>query len=69
MERTPVQSSNVAEIGYEPSSMTLEVLFTNGNLYQYFDLPEAVYLDLMASESKGKYLHANIRNNYRYAKL
>lgn len=43
MNRTSVTSSNIASIGYDPSSLTLEVEFTDGSIYQYFDVPEAVY--------------------------
>lgn len=69
MERTPVTSSTIASIGYDPNSMTLEVEFIKGGIYQYFDVPEATYQEFMAASSHGKYLHANIKGVYRYAKL
>lgn len=68
MIRTTVNSSNVAEVGYEAATMTLEVAFCNGTVYQYFDVPEAVYKELMRAESIGKFLNAHIKNSYRYAK-
>jgi hypothetical protein len=69
MNRTPVVSSNVASIGYDSSTLTLEVEFVDGALYQYFDVSEPVYLEFMRAESKGGFLHAYIKNNYRYVKL
>lgn len=69
MERTAVSSSNIAEIGYESATMTLEIAFLNGTVYQYFDVPEPVYLEFMGPGSKGKYFHANIKSSYRCAKL
>lgn len=69
MERTPVSSSNIAEIGYESATMTLEIAFLNGTVYQYFDVPESVYQAFMGPGSKGKYFHANIKNSYRCTKL
>lgn len=69
MDRVPVQSSNISEVGYDPASMTLEVLFTNGTIYQYFDVPEALYQELISAESVGKFLNTQIKNSYRYAKL
>ncbi len=69
MERMPMQSSNVAEIGYDPATMTLEVAFTNNSVYQYFDVPQAVYQELITAESVGKYLNQQIKNSYRYARL
>jgi hypothetical protein len=49
--------------------MTLEIAFNNGNVYQYFDVPEAVYDELMRAESIGKFLNANIKDNYRCVRL
>ena len=69
MNRTPVSSSNVSSIGYDPSTLTLEVEFTNGSIYQYFDVQEMVYQEFMRASSKGKFLHANIKNHYRYTRL
>jgi hypothetical protein len=69
MNRTPVSSSNVASVGYDPNSMTLEVEFKDGSVYQYFDVPETVYQELMRASSVGEFMHANIRNNYRYTKV
>jgi hypothetical protein len=57
------------DIGYEPPSMTLELGFKQGAVYQYFDVPEAVYQEMMRADSKGGFFHANIKNNYRYTKL
>lgn len=69
MKRTPVTSSNVAAVGYDPDTMTLEVEFRNGSVYQYFDVAETVYQDLMSASSVGTYLNQNIKSTYRYAKL
>lgn len=69
MNRAPVISSNVVSIGYDPTTMILEVEFTNSSLYQYFDVPEEEYCNLMGAASVGKYLSDNIKKNYRYSKL
>lgn len=69
MDRTPVTSSNVAEVGYDPTTMTLEIAFHNSTVYQYFDVPEIVYQEFMRTDSKGTFLHANIKRNYRYTKI
>jgi hypothetical protein len=69
MNRTPVSSSNVASIGYDVNTLTLEVEFVSGSVYQYFDVPETLYQEFMRASSKGKFLHANIKNNYRYTQL
>jgi hypothetical protein len=66
MNRIPVNSSNVASVGYDQNTMTLEVEFTNGSVYQYFDVPEIEYRNLIGAESVGRYLNQNIKANYRY---
>ncbi|MGS0682847.1 KTSC domain-containing protein [Shewanella sp. 125m-7] len=65
MERTPVDSSNVVSVGYDEGTSTLEVEFNSG-LYQYFEVPAYVYEELMSSDSKGSYLHRNVKNTYNY---
>lgn len=69
MERTPVSSSNIAAIGYDADSQTLEVEFTSGAVYSYSGVPSNEYEGFMGSDSKGKYLHANIKNAYSFVKL
>ena len=69
MEREPVVSSTVLSIGYEPSSETLEVEFQRGGVYQYYNVPEPVYQTFMASDSKGAFLQANIRNAFPYSRV
>lgn len=64
MEREMVTSSTVLSIGHEPTSSTLEVEFKNGGVYQYYNVPEMIYQQLMASDSKGKFLHAYIKPAY-----
>ena len=69
MNRTPVTSSNVATVGYDVNTMTLEVEFKHGSVYEYFDVPEVVHQGLMTADSVGKYFNQNIKDNYRYTKL
>jgi len=69
MNRIPVSSTNVAAVGYDQSTMTLEVEFLNGSEYQYFDVPPAIYQGLIGAESIGSYLAQSIKNNFRYTKL
>lgn len=69
MEREMVDSSTVLSIGYEPDSNTLEVEFKNGSLYQYYNVPEDIYQQIMASDSKGKFLHVYVKPAYPCAKV
>ena len=69
MQRQPVTSSSIASIGYDAPSTTLEVEFTNGQIYQYFDVPESVHTELMHASSHGEYFARNIRSKFQYARL
>ncbi|TXG80454.1 MAG: KTSC domain-containing protein [Thermomicrobiales bacterium] len=37
MKRTPVDSSMMYDVGYDPETMTLEIGYNSGTVYQYFD--------------------------------
>ena len=69
MNRTTVTSSNLMSVGYDAKSLTLEVEFHGGSVYQYFDVPELKHQELMQAESHGIYFNANIRDDYRCTKL
>lgn len=69
MEREMVDSSTILSIGYEPTSSTLEIEFKNGGIYQYFNVPDPIYQQLIASDSKGKFLHAYIKPAYPYSRV
>jgi hypothetical protein len=69
MRRQAVSSSNVSEVGYDEGSRTLEVLFTNGSTYQYFDVPPQIYVELIQTSSIGMYLNSNVKGHFRYARV
>ena len=69
MNRTLVSSSNIRSIGYDAQSTVLEVEFTSGDVYQYFNVPEHLHHGLMSASSKGQFLNDNIRYGYRYQKV
>jgi hypothetical protein len=74
MNRTPVKSSNIKSIGYDPAVETLEVEFSGKRIYQYFGIPHALHSDLMKARSHGGFLYANISSRqlvppFRYAQI
>lgn len=66
IKMVPVQSSNVAAIGY--LKPTLYVRFNNGGEYKYSGVPEALFHDFMAADSKGSFLASHIKGHFPYAK-
>jgi hypothetical protein len=69
MNRTPVRSSNIRSVGYDPVSQTLEVEFHSGSIYQYSGVPETIYQGFMCAASKGSYFHAHVKGRYPYTKV
>lgn len=69
MERYSVASSNIASIGYDAPSQTLEVEFMSGTIYQYYGVPENMYDQLMQAGSKGRFLNTYIKNAYGYSRV
>ena len=70
MNKTIVDSSNIAAIGYDANSQTLEVEFLNGSIYQYYAVPQYIYDGLMSADSHGKYFDANVKKEgYAYKRI
>ena len=49
MERKRVSASNIRSVGYDEKTMTLEVEFSNGQVYQYVKVYPEVYRRFMAA--------------------
>ena len=69
MKREPVESSNLASVGYDTDNKILEIEFNHGGVYQYFDVPQDVYDELMNADSHGKYFVHNIKDEYEYDRI
>ena len=64
MHRTPVTSTCLNSVGYDPKSRTLELEFHKGGIYQYFDVPARIHDQLMSASSKGRFFISAIRDEY-----
>ena len=69
MERYAVASSNIASIGYDAETETLEVEFLSGSIYQYYNVTQTMYDNLMSEGSKGRFLNTYIKNAYPYSRV
>ena len=69
MERIAITSTSMISIGYDATAEILEIEFMKGGAYQYSGVPESVYDEMMNSDSKGKYYHANINKKYPFSKV
>ena len=68
MKRTAVESSNLASVGYDEETKTLEIQFHSGGIFQYDDIEKEVFEDLMNAESHGRYFMSMIRGAYSYSR-
>lgn len=57
-------NSNIADFEYK--SQVLKVSFLDGNEYEYFDVPKAVYIKLINADSPGRFARRHIYNEYVY---
>lgn len=70
MNRITVKSSNIAAIGYDPGTETMEVEFkpkdeeTPPRVYQYDKVPYDDYKAFLNAESVGRHFHTFVRSNY-----
>ncbi|MNE26053.1 hypothetical protein D3C81_713620 [compost metagenome] len=69
MDRMAVNSSNLASVGYDASNQTLEIEFHHGGVYQYYNVTENVYIDLINAGSIGSFFSHNIKNAYQTQKI
>lgn len=59
----PVESNQVAAVGYDAERKTLAVTFTRGTgaIYHYPDVEPQLFADFMVAESKGKFFGERVK--------
>ena len=60
-------SSQISGVTYNADTKTLTIRFKrNGAVYQYLNVPQQIYDELLRAESKGRFLHQDIKPFYAY---
>jgi hypothetical protein len=67
VNRRPVASSNISSIGWEDG--VLEVEFNSGHLYEYADVPEALYQEALGADSVGKFVSSKVIGSFQSKRL
>ena len=57
-----------ASVGYDRRTATLEIEFHSGEIWQYHEVEENVYQELIKG-SIGKYFQANIKHMYKETRV
>ena len=66
MDKQKTESSVIGAVGH---SRVLEIQFESGRVYQYFNVPQKVFDEMLNAESKGKYFNSHIRGKYTYQEI
>jgi hypothetical protein len=66
MQRTGLPSRSIRSAGYDAERQRLELEFSSGGVYEYFDVPASVYEWLLRVPNKGRYVTKMISNRYRF---
>lgn len=69
MRRQLVSSSKLQSVGYDPQNRILEIAFHGNGVYQYEDVSQDIYTELMAAPSKGRYFAERIRDRYAWRRV
>lgn len=64
-----VQSSNIQAIGYDAENSLLVIDFLKGSTYEYYDVPEYEFNNLLNADSKGTYANQYIYKRYRQQRI
>jgi len=65
---TNIDSSIISEVSYTQTNKKLVIEYLSQTKYEYKDVPETIFFDILNSESKGKHINS-IKNDYEYEKI
>lgn len=57
-------TSSIADFEYK--SQVLKMTFMDGSIYEYFDVPKAIYVKLVNADSPGRFARRHIYNEFVY---
>lgn len=66
MSGVHVKATNLRTVHYDPEKKMLEVEFHSGGSCQFYGVPESVYQELLAAESREHYFDRYIRLKYSH---
>lgn len=67
--REYVTSTSIIWFDYDSDAQTLDVEFTSGGTYRYFDVNPGTADDLRMAASKGAYVNDTIKPFHRFERL
>ena len=61
-------SSTISTGRYYTENKTLVLIYTNGGIYEYEDVPLFYWRGLLDADSKGRFINANIKRLFKFNK-
>lgn len=69
LDMKSVDSSLLDKVGYDSATHTLVIQMLNSSdIYTYLDVPESIYLGLLAADSKGAYFVKHLKGKFERGK-
>lgn len=69
MKWVPVKSKMLSAVAYDGDWQQLYLKYRGGDVYCYRGVPVERYPELLAADSKGKYVRAQILKRYPYQRI
>jgi KTSC domain len=71
MDLVPVEDADgiIAEVGYNASLRTLEIVFRSGAIYLYYFVPQDVYDALLKPPHHGTYFNQRVKGIFEHHQI
>ena len=64
-----IVSSTITSAEYDDEARELDITFTSGKTYRYFNVPLEIYAELLDAGSKGKFFNDNIKGAFAFGEV
>jgi hypothetical protein len=62
-------SSTITSVEYDDEARELDITFTSGKTYRYFNVPLEIYAEFLDAGSKGKFFNDNIKGAFAFVEV
>jgi hypothetical protein len=62
-------SSTIKSVEYDDDARELDITFTSGKTYRYFNVPLEIYAEFLEAGSKGKFFNDNIKGAFAFVEV
>ena len=53
-------------LDFQHKGLTLKINFSDGSIYEYFNVPKSIYIKLINADSQGRFARRHIYNSFLY---